>query len=72
MNRRNTGEEAETLIEKLRRAIPGIFIRSTFITGFPGETEEQFRNLFEFIRKAKLDRLGVFPYSQKKIRLQAR
>ncbi len=64
MNRRNTVEEAETLISKLRKEIPNIFIRSTFITGFPGETEEQFQNLLKFIRKVKLDRLGVFAYSQ--------
>lgn len=64
MNRRNTAEEAAALIEKLRQEVPGIFIRSTFITGFPGETEEQFGNLLEFIRKVRLDRLGVFAYSQ--------
>lgn len=64
MNRRNTAEEAELLIAKLRKVIPGIFIRSTFITGFPGETEKQFQNLLQFISRVKLDRLGVFAYSQ--------
>lgn len=64
MNRRNTAEEAEALIAKLRERIPGIFIRSTFIAGFPGETEEQFAKLLNFIRKVKLDRLGAFAYSQ--------
>lgn len=64
MNRRNTAEEAETLIGKLREAVPGIFIRSTFITGFPGETEEQFQHLLSFVNKMKLDRIGVFAYSQ--------
>lgn len=64
MNRRNTAEQAEELIEKLRLSIPGIFIRSTFITGFPGETEKHFEALLEFIRRVKLDRLGVFAYSQ--------
>lgn len=64
MNRRNTAEEAVVLIRKLRKAIPDIFIRSTFITGFPGETEEHFQNLLEFIRKIKLDRIGVFAYSK--------
>lgn len=64
MNRRNTVEEAELLIAKLRKVIPGIFIRSTFITGFPGETEKQFQNLLQFISRVKLDRLGVFAYSQ--------
>ncbi|NLI93712.1 MAG: 30S ribosomal protein S12 methylthiotransferase RimO [Peptococcaceae bacterium] len=64
MNRRNTAEEAEILINKLRTSIPGIFIRSTFITGFPGETEEQFAKMLQFIRQVPLDRLGVFAYSQ--------
>jgi len=64
MNRRNTAEEAETLIGKLREAVPGIFIRSTFITGFPGETEEQYQHLLSFVNKIKLDRIGVFAYSQ--------
>lgn len=64
MNRRNTVEEAERLIEKLRKEIPEIFIRSTFITGFPGETEEQFNRLLSFVRRVKLDRLGVFAYSK--------
>ncbi|MGI5902446.1 MAG: 30S ribosomal protein S12 methylthiotransferase RimO [Desulfitobacteriia bacterium] len=64
MNRRNTSEEAEDLIKRLRREIPGIFIRSTFITGFPGETETQFQKLVDFIKNNKLDRLGVFAYSR--------
>jgi len=64
MNRRNTAEEAEILISKLRNAIPGIFIRSTFITGFPGETEEHFQHMLDFIQRIRLDRLGVFAYSQ--------
>jgi ribosomal protein S12 methylthiotransferase len=64
MNRRNTAEDAEILINKLRKAIPGIFIRSGFITGFPGETAAQFDNMLNFIRKMRLDRLGVFAYSQ--------
>ncbi|UWG98642.1 30S ribosomal protein S12 methylthiotransferase RimO [Dehalobacter sp. DCM] len=64
MNRRNTAEEAEDLIAKLREAIPYIFIRSSFITGFPGETEEQFNNLLNFVQRIKLDRIGVFAYSQ--------
>jgi len=64
MNRRNTSEEAQGLIEKLRLKIPGIFIRSTFIAGFPGESEEQFQNLQKFVRQMKFDRLGVFAYSQ--------
>jgi len=64
MNRRNTCREAEELINKLRRRIPDIFIRSTFITGFPGETEEQFNNLCRFVQRIGFDRLGVFAYSR--------
>ena len=64
MNRRNTAEEAMDLITKLRQKIPGVFIRSTFITGFPGETQAQFQELLDFVRLAKLDRVGVFAYSQ--------
>ncbi|NLM20995.1 MAG: 30S ribosomal protein S12 methylthiotransferase RimO [Peptococcaceae bacterium] len=64
MKRRNTVEEAADLITRLRQKIPDIFIRSTFITGFPGETQEQFQELLDFVRFAKLDRVGVFTYSQ--------
>lgn len=64
MNRRNTREQAEELIIKLRDRIPDIFIRSTLITGFPGEKEDNFHNLKSFVEKMKFDRLGVFAYSQ--------
>ncbi len=64
MNRQITKEKILTLIKKLRSSIPNIMIRSTFITGFPGETEEQFDELLEFLKVVKLDRVGVFPYSQ--------
>ena len=64
MNRRNTREQARTLIAKLRFKVPGIFIRSTFITGFPGESEENFQNLQNFVQQMEFDRLGVFAYSQ--------
>jgi ribosomal protein S12 methylthiotransferase len=57
-------EEAADLITRLRQKMPDIFIRSTFITGFPGETREQFQELLDFVRFAKLDRVGVFAYSQ--------
>ncbi len=72
MNRRNTVEEAEILINKLRTAVPGIFIRSTFITGFPGEKEENFKNMLQFIGRMKFDRLGVFAYSQEENTLAAK
>lgn len=64
MNRKGTGEEYLALIAKLRREVDGIALRSTFITGFPGETEEQFKNLEEFLKKAKLNNAGFFAYSR--------
>ena len=51
-------------MDKLRKRIPGMTIRSTFIVGFPGETEEAYNNLLNFLDEVKLDRVGVFPYSQ--------
>lgn len=54
------------LIEKIRKKIPDIAIRTTFIVGYPGETEEDFEHLKDFIEKTKFDRLGVFEYSREK------
>ena len=64
MKRRHTKAEALALIEKLRRAIPDIALRTTLLVGYPGETEEDFQELMEFVRDTKFDRLGVFPYSE--------
>lgn len=64
MNRKGTGEEYLRLIERLKREIPNIAIRSTFIAGFPTETEENFNTLVEFIKKAKLFNAGFFKYSR--------
>ncbi|MDR3584866.1 MAG: 30S ribosomal protein S12 methylthiotransferase RimO [Desulfosporosinus sp.] len=64
MNRRGTIEQAETLIRKLRSAMPDITLRTTMITGFPGETEQEFQTLVDFVQRVQFDRLGVFPYSQ--------
>ena len=64
MNRRGTIEQAEMLIEKLRSAMPDITLRTTMITGFPGETEQEFQTMVEFVQRVQFDRLGVFPYSQ--------
>ena len=64
MNRRGTIEEAETLIGKLRAAMPDITVRTTMITGFPGESEQEFQTLVDFIERVQFDRLGVFAYSQ--------
>lgn len=64
MGRRNTKESLVQVIEKLRRQIPDIAIRTTLITGFPGETEEEFQEMLEFVQESRFDRLGVFCYSQ--------
>ena len=64
MNRKGTGDGYLKLIAKLRKEIPDIAIRSTFIAGFPGETEEQFENLLKFIKEAKLTNAGFFAYSR--------
>ena len=63
MGRRTTKQELIQLIEKLRREIPDIALRTTLITGFPGETKEQHEELLEFVDKIEFDRLGVFTYS---------
>lgn len=72
MNRRGTCEEAEILIQKLRQAMPDIRIRTTMITGFPGETESQFANLLAFVQRIGFDRLGAFAYSQEESTVAAR
>lgn len=64
MNRHTSRQSIETLITKLRKEIPEVIIRTTLIVGFPGETEEDFNELCEFIEKNKFDKLGVFPYSR--------
>ncbi len=63
MNRHGDSRMIKDVIAKLRREVPDIAIRTTFITGFPGETEEDFEELCEFIHETRFDRLGVFPYS---------
>lgn len=63
MNRSGDREQLTALIKKLREKIPGITLRTTFITGFPGETEEQFTELAEFAHEIKFERLGCFAYS---------
>lgn len=64
MNRRTTKSDVVNLIRKLRNEIPRIIIRTTFIVGFPGETDEEFKELNDFIEDTKFDRLGVFTYSK--------
>ncbi len=64
MGRRTNQEELESLISKLRKEIPDIALRTSLITGFPGETEEDHEILKEFVRKMRFERLGVFTYSK--------
>ena len=64
MNRRGSRESLTALLNKIRDRIPNVVLRTTFIAGFPGETEEQFEELCEFAKEIEFDRLGCFPYSQ--------
>ena len=64
MRRETSREHIENLIARIRTGIPGIGLRTTFIVGFPGETEEHFESLLAFIEKTRFERLGVFNYSQ--------
>ena len=64
MNRYDTREEVETLLAKLRKRILGIVIRTTFIVGFPGETDADFEELKEFVEQQRFENAGVFAYSQ--------
>ena len=63
MQRRVNRHDTEELLTKLRERIPNLVMRTTFITGFPGETEEQFEEMVDFVREQKFERLGVFTYS---------
>jgi len=64
MGRRSTRKSIENTITRLREGVPDIHIRTTFITGFPGETEDDFQELMEFAGETKFERLGVFAYSR--------
>jgi len=64
MRRETSREHIEDLIVRMRDGIPGLAIRTTFIVGFPGETDEQFESLLEFIERVRFERLGIFKYSQ--------
>ena len=63
MNRKSDGNTIRNLIAKLREDIPNVILRTTLIVGFPGETEDNFRELCEFVKESKFDRLGAFAYS---------
>ena len=64
MNRRTTGKQIEELINKIKKQIPDVILRTSLIVGFPGETEGDFNKLFEFVKKGYFDKLGVFTYSK--------
>ena len=64
MNRKGSGEEYLELLERIRMRIPDVTLRTTLIAGFPGETEEQFEELCDFVEDAELDYVGVFAYSR--------
>ena len=64
MNRETTSKETRALLKRIRARIPGATLRTTFIVGFPGETEADFETLYDFVEETRFDRLGVFMYSQ--------
>ena len=64
MNRRTTGEEIERIIKKIKQEIPDVILRTSLIVGFPGETEEDFKLLSNFVEKGYFNKLGVFTYSK--------
>ena len=63
MRRRGTGDDIRTLLPKLRARIPGVVLRTSLITGLPGEGEAEFEELCDFLREARIERAGVFPFS---------
>ena len=64
MQRVTDGDYIRTLLRKIRKAVPGIAIRTTFITGFPGETEDDHQELMEFIEEFRFERAGIFTFSR--------
>lgn len=64
MNRKSDSQSVRALIQKLRKEIPNVVIRTTVMVGFPGETKEDFEELYHFVKTAKFDRLGAFSYSK--------
>lgn len=64
MNRKSNGETIRNLIKKLRKEIPGVVIRTTVMVGFPGETKEDFEELYNFVKEARFERLGAFSFSK--------
>src|SRR5438874_2589515 len=72
MRRETSRTHIEDLIQKLRAGIPAVTLRTTFIVGFPGETDAEFETLLDFIRRSRFERLGIFKYSQEEGSIAAR
>lgn len=72
MQRRHTKAEAYALVERLRSKVPGLALRTTLLTGYPGETERDFAELEQFVRDVRFERLGVFAYSEEEGTYSAR
>jgi len=72
MRRETSRDHIERIVTRLRTVIPGITLRTTFIVGFPGETESAFETLLDFVRQTRFERVGVFEYSQEEGTLAAR
>ncbi|MEX2370756.1 MAG: 30S ribosomal protein S12 methylthiotransferase RimO [Bacteroidales bacterium] len=64
MNRGHNRKQLEKLLNNLRKKVPGVALRTTLLVGFPGETDEEFEELYQFVEATRFDRLGVFPYSR--------
>lgn len=64
MNRQSSGKSIKELMKKIRKEIPDVILRTTVIVGFPGETDEDFNELYDFIKETKFDKLGAFMYSK--------
>ena len=64
MNRKSSGDTIKSVVHKLRKEIPEVIIRTTVMVGFPGETEEDFKELYDFVKMEKFDKLGAFSYSK--------
>lgn len=64
MNRKSDEESIRNLLQTIKKEIPDVILRTTFIVGFPGETEEDFEKLYDFVKEGKFDRMGVFMYSK--------
>ena len=64
MNRKSDKDSINNVIQKIRKEIPDVILRTTLIVGFPGETKDDFEELYEFVQDTSFDKLGVFMYSK--------